>query len=97
LDVPEEVAAELYFVCSEGLANAAKHSAASACSISARATDRAVRLRITDDGRGGATFIGGSGLRGLADRVEALGGTMTIRSPNAGGTRIDVDLPLPRR
>ena len=94
LDVPEEVASELYFVCAEGLANAAKHSAATACSISALATDRGVLLRITDDGQGGATLVARSGLRGIVDRVEALGGMVTIVSPPGGGTRIDVDLPL---
>ena len=97
IDVPEEVAAELYFVCSEGLANAAKHAAASVCSISAVATDGGVLLRITDDGRGGATLVGGFGLRSLVDRVEALGGAVTIVSPRGGGTRIDVDVSLQRR
>jgi len=97
LNMPEEVATELYFVCAEGLANAAKHSAATTCSISVLATDRGVILRITDDGQGGATLVGSSGLRGLVDRVEALGGRVTIVSPRGRGTRIDVDLPLPRQ
>jgi signal transduction histidine kinase len=96
LEMPDEIATELYFVCAEGLANAAKHSAATACSISAMATDRGVLLRITDDGHGGAT-LGSSGLLGLVDRVGALGGMVTIVSPRGGGTRIDVDLPLPRQ
>ena len=97
LDMPEEIATELYFVCAEGLANAAKHSAATACSISAMATDGGVLLRITDDGHGGATLIGSSGLRGLVDRVEALGGMVTIVSSRGRGTRIEVDLPLSRQ
>jgi len=94
LDIPEDVAAIVYFVCSEGLANVAKHAAASQCSISVAASAARIRLMIADDGRGGATLAGGSGLRGLADRVEALAGVIDIDSPEERGTRIRVELPL---
>ena len=95
LDIPEDVAATVYFVCSEGLANAAKHAAASQCSISVEASGARIRLLIADDGRGGAMLAAGSGLRGLVDRVEALAGVIDIDSPEQRGTRIRVELPLP--
>jgi len=94
LDIPEDVAATVYFVCSEGLANAAKHAAASQCSISVEASGARIRLLIADDGRGGAMLAAGSGLRGLVDRVEALAGVIDIDSPEQRGTRIRVELPL---
>lgn len=94
LDIPEDVAATVYFVCSEGLTNAAKHAAASQCSISLEASAARIRLLIADDGRGGATLAAGSGLRGLVDRVEALSGEIDIDSPEQRGTRIRVELPL---
>ena len=93
LDIPEDVAASVYFVCSEGLTNAAKHAAASQCSISVEASAARIRILIADDGRGGATLAAGSGLRGLVDRVEALAGEIDIDSPEQRGTRIRVELP----
>ena len=89
---PVEAAA--YFVCSEALANAGKHAAASRASIdvSERGGDLIVSVR--DDGRGGATLDGGTGLPGLADRVQALGGRLSVTSPAGGGTRLVAELPL---
>jgi signal transduction histidine kinase len=84
----------VYFVCSEALANAAKHAGALNASIEATAGDGRLTIRILDDGKGGAAFAGGSGLRGLADRVEALGGELTIESPPGGGTLVVARLPL---
>jgi signal transduction histidine kinase len=81
---PVEAAA--YFVCSEALANVDKHSAASRATIEVAQRDDTLVVSISDDGRGGATIQGGSGLRGLADRVEALGGGMTLTSPPGQGT-----------
>jgi signal transduction histidine kinase len=84
----------VYFVCSEALANIIKHAGVSSASI--RVGERAGRLfvAISDDGVGGAELGGGSGLAGLADRVEALGGTLMLDSPVGGGTCLSVELPL---
>jgi signal transduction histidine kinase len=89
---PIEVAA--YFVTSEALANATKHAQASHVEVSLRLRDGGLLLSIRDDGVGGADIGRGSGLVGLQDRVEALGGTITINSPRGGGTLLVVTLPL---
>jgi signal transduction histidine kinase len=83
-----------YYVVAEALTNAAKHARASVVEVCAHATGNALRLEIRDDGIGGATAGKGSGLTGLVDRVEALGGTMTVHSPVASGTSVLVDIPL---
>ncbi len=81
-----------YFIVAESLANAAKHAEAGRITISMkRAGDRLV-LEVVDDGKGGAD-LSGSGLRGLADRVAALGGSLEIASPPGGGTVVRADLP----
>jgi signal transduction histidine kinase len=95
LDEPVEVAA--FYVVSETLANAAKHSKAATVSIKVEAADEALRISVRDDGVGGAEFTHGSGLVGLKDRVEALGGRIAVTSPLAVGTVIDVELPLSER
>jgi signal transduction histidine kinase len=82
-----------YFIVSEALANVAKHAQASMVQVRAGLQDGALELLIRDDGIGEADPAGGSGLIGLADRVEALGGTIGISSPAAGGTQITVSLP----
>ena len=87
-----EVAA--YYVVSEALTNAAKHARASVVRVEVEAHDGRMRLCIRDDGAGGADPARGSGLVGLRDRVEALGGTIAIRSPLGAGTSLDVELPL---
>ena len=84
--------ATLYFICSEALANAAKHAAASTIAIDLRQTGSSLRLVVSDDGRGGARFASKGGLRGLADRVEALGGTFRLESRRTLGTTIRVEL-----
>jgi signal transduction histidine kinase len=92
--LPEELEAAVYFVCSEALANAAKHAGATTASVEVAAGDGELRVRIRDDGRGGADAARGSGLRGLADRVEALGGELRIKSRAGGGTVVEASLPL---
>ncbi|MDX6211767.1 MAG: hypothetical protein QOF82_854 [Frankiales bacterium] len=92
LPPPVEVAA--YYVVSEALANAAKHAEATAVHIAAHLSDGWLRLSVRDDGVGGASRGSGSGLVGLTDRVEALGGTLSITSPPGQGTSLVVDLPL---
>jgi signal transduction histidine kinase len=92
--LPADVEVVAYFVCSEALANIAKHAGASRASISVTTGDGRVTVAIEDDGRGGADPARGTGLRGLADRVEALGGAMHIDSTAGGGTRLAAEIPL---
>jgi signal transduction histidine kinase len=94
--LPPAVEAALYFVCSEALANAVKHASASWVRVELRRDGPAVVVAVTDDGIGGADPAGGSGLRGLADRVEALGGRLRIESPRGGGTRLAARIPSPQ-
>jgi signal transduction histidine kinase len=91
--VPPAVEAAVYFVCAEALANAAKHAEASSVTVSVSQSSDRVSLTVVDDGVGGADLGKGSGLRGLADRVEALGGRLSVRSPVGGGTRLDATIP----
>jgi signal transduction histidine kinase len=93
LDDRIEVAA--YYTVSEALANAAKYADASRVEIALRIDGGALHLSISDNGTGGADLSRGSGLIGLRDRVEALGGTIDVASPLGGGTRILVEIPLP--
>jgi signal transduction histidine kinase len=92
LPAPIEIGA--YFVASEALANATKHAQASRIKVSLAPCNGRLRLSISDDGIGGADAARGSGLVGLTDRVEALGGTIEIESAPAGGTSLVVTLPL---
>jgi signal transduction histidine kinase len=92
LPQPIEVAA--YYVVSEALANATKHAMATGVAVAVEAQNGSLRLTIDDDGVGGADPSDGSGLAGLRDRVEALGGSIKISSPAGEGTRLVVDLPL---
>ena len=87
-----EIEANSYFVIAEALTNVAKHSGARQATVRVWAEDELLHLEIRDDGAGGARRDGG-GLRGLADRVDALGGRLTIDSPPAGGTCIAATLP----
>ena len=82
-----------YFVVSEALANAAKYAAASSATVAAECPGESLRVEVTDDGVGGADPDRGSGLRGLADRVAALGGNLSVDSPVGGGTRIVAVIP----
>lgn len=91
--LPPPVEAALFFVCSEGLANAVKHASAGRVRIALRRDGPQVWVAISDDGRGGADAAHGSGLRGLADRVEALGGQLTLQSLPDGGTRLVATVP----
>jgi signal transduction histidine kinase len=93
-NMPAEVEAVAYFLCSEALANITKHASASRVSISVTTGDGRVRIEVEDDGLGGADPASGTGLRGLADRVEALGGTFHLESPPGTGTRLAAEIPL---
>jgi signal transduction histidine kinase len=80
---------------SEALANVAKHARASAARVTIRMLPEGLVVTVTDDGAGGATPDGGSGLRGLSDRVAAAGGTLRIDSPPGAGTRLEAGIPCP--
>jgi signal transduction histidine kinase len=88
------VEAAVYFVCSEALANVAKYAAASRASVAVAARDGRVCVEIRDDGVGGADPARGTGLAGLADRVESLGGTFRVVSQAGEGTRVVAEIPL---
>ena len=92
--LPEPVELAAYYVVSEALTNAVKHASASEVDIAAEVDQRELRIEIRDDGRGGATFDRGSGLVGLKDRVEALGGHLSVLSPTGAGTTIAITMPL---
>jgi signal transduction histidine kinase len=88
-----EVEAAAYFVVSEGLANVFKHAGAASATVGARRENGRLLVEVADDGIGGAGLDAGSGLRGLADRVEALGGALAVDSPRDGGTRLRAEIP----
>jgi signal transduction histidine kinase len=88
---PIEVA--VYFVCAEALANVAKHACASTVTVSVTTDNASVTVVVEDDGAGGADLTSGSGLRGLADRVGTLGGTLRVESLPGKGTRLADEIP----
>jgi signal transduction histidine kinase len=94
--LPEPIEVAAYYIVSEALANAAKHAKASAVYIDLETRGDILHLSVRDDGIGGADLERGSGLIGLTDRVEALGGTIAIASPIGQGTTMVVELPLGR-
>jgi len=91
--LPAQVEATAYFVTCEGLANVAKHAQASRASVCISQRNGLVEVEISDDGIGGAQPLENSGLSGLADRVEALGGRLRVESPAGGGTSIRAEIP----
>jgi signal transduction histidine kinase len=92
---PAAIETAVYYVVSEALTNATKYSEALGVSVTVSDNDSVVRATIADDGVGGAERDAGSGLTGLADRVEALGGRFALESPPQHGTTITVELPVP--
>jgi signal transduction histidine kinase len=92
--LPEPVEVAAYYVAAEALTNAVKHAAASRARVTLERQDGLVRLSVSDNGVGGADPTTGSGLTGIRDRVEALGGSLAVRSPLGQGTVLDVALPL---
>jgi signal transduction histidine kinase len=91
--LPERQEVAAYYVVSECLTNIAKYACAGSASVEVRRANGQVVVEVVDDGIGGADTRGGSGLRGLADRVEALGGRLRIWSPAGGGTRVKAEIP----
>jgi signal transduction histidine kinase len=92
--LPPAVEAALYYVVAESLTNIAKHAAATAVGVRVCRRNGAAYVDVVDDGVGGADASRGSGLRGLADRVEALDGRLGVDSPPDGGTRVWAEIPL---
>jgi signal transduction histidine kinase len=92
---PAPVEAAAYFVVAEAIANTTKYAAASHVTVTVTTSVDGLRVAIRDDGKGGADPAGGSGLRGLTDRVAALGGRLRIDSPPGGGTTVQAELPIP--
>ena len=92
--LPENVEAAAYYVVAEALTNVARHSRASVARVRVTADDELMVVEVEDDGRGGAEGRIGTGLRGLADRVEAFGGRLTLRSPEGEGTVVRGETPL---
>ncbi|MEV0170472.1 ATP-binding protein [Streptomyces sp. NPDC050803] len=102
LDVPaerfaDESEAAVYYLVAEALTNVAKHARASRAEVAVRRADESVVVTVRDDGAGGADPERGSGLKGLADRVEALGGTLALVSGPGAGTTLSARIPLSRR
>ena len=92
--LPERVEVATYYVVSEALANAAKHARASVVEIDVGVMDEILRLVVRDNGVGGADLSRGTGLIGLSDRVEAVGGSIDLSSPRGGGTTLLVTMPV---
>jgi signal transduction histidine kinase len=92
--LPDQVEGAAYYAASEALANAAKHAHASVVHVELDTPDTVMRLAISDDGIGGADPAQGSGLTGLRDRVEAVGGTLDVTSPADGGTTLLIQIPV---
>ena len=92
--LPQPVETTIYFTVAEGLTNVAKYASATHARVSVVVRDAVVTAEIADDGSGGASMSGGSGLRGLADRLEAIGGSLELESPPGGGTVVRARVPI---
>lgn len=93
VEPPADVATAAYFTVAEALTNVVKHAEPTSVDVRVREADGTLHVRVADDGRGGVDPARGTGLRGIADRVAALGGTLHVDSPAGGGTVIEVELP----
>ena len=91
--LPEPVEAAAYYLIAEALTNLAKYARASTARVRVAPRGAGVVVEVSDDGIGGADPVNGSGLRGLADRVEALGGSLHVQSPAGGGTSLRAEIP----
>jgi signal transduction histidine kinase len=87
------VEAAIYFAVAEALTNVAKHAGATHARVTVEVAGGVLTAEVADDGIGGASTTAGAGLRGLADRLDALGGTLTVHSPRGGGTRVRAQAP----
>jgi signal transduction histidine kinase len=92
--LPDQIELAAYYTVAETLTNTARHASATVVDVAVEAGERVLTVRVRDDGRGGADLTGGSGLIGLTDRVEALGGRLSLHSPPGAGTTVEISLPL---
>jgi signal transduction histidine kinase len=92
--LPEPVEAAVYYIVVEALTNAAKYAGAVEVCVAVSVDDGLVRVVVADDGVGGADVAAGSGLSGLVDRAEALGGSLSVESPRGSGTIVRASIPL---
>jgi signal transduction histidine kinase len=92
-DIAAEAQTAVYYVCAEALANTVKHASATAAGIRVTMNAGGARVEVDDNGVGGANTLRGTGLRGLIDRVEALGGELRLESPPDGGTCLAAEIP----
>jgi signal transduction histidine kinase len=91
--LPEALEVAAYYLVSESLANIGKYAQATSATVEVTRANGQIVVEVTDDGVGGAETESGTGLRGLADRVEALDGRLRIWSPRGGGTRVRAEIP----
>jgi signal transduction histidine kinase len=92
--LPEPVASAVYFLVAECLANAVRHASARTARVRVAHGDGVLKIEVGDDGVGGADPVAGTGLRGLADRIDVLGGRLRVDSPAGGGTTVSAAIPL---
>ena len=92
--LPELIESTAYFVLAEALANVAKHSGATRSWVRAHVVDGELALVVRDNGNGGASLEAGTGMLGISDRVEAVGGTLELESPPGAGTTLSMRIPL---
>jgi signal transduction histidine kinase len=92
--LPENIEATVYYIVLEALTNVAKHAQATKAKVDMTLAGDVLKFEVTDDGRGGANPAGGSGILGLRDRAEAVGGTLFVISPPGKGTVVTAQLPL---
>jgi signal transduction histidine kinase len=91
--VDERIEVAAYYVVCESLANVGKHARATSARVDVSRANGELVVEVVDDGVGGADSERGTGLRGIADRVEALGGRLRVWTPRGGGTRVRADIP----
>jgi PAS domain S-box-containing protein len=94
--LPQPVETAIYFTIAEGLTNVSKYADATRARVSVTLSDGVLTAEVADDGRGDASTAGGSGLGGLADRLEAIGGSLEVESPPGAGTVVRARVPVPR-
>jgi signal transduction histidine kinase len=92
--LPEQAEIAAYYVVAEALTNTVKHAHAAAAEVEVAVDGGVLRVRVSDDGQGGAHITGGSGVAGLKDRADALGGRFSLHSPPGAGTTLEIALPL---
>jgi signal transduction histidine kinase len=92
--LPDAVEVAAYYLVAEAVTNAVKHADAGLVTVRISVEAKSARIEVADDGVGGTKIEGSSGLRGLADRVAALGGELTVDSPQGAGTRVSATVPV---